>query len=504
MKYLMLDTNIYIDMVVARNGSHKADSYYQLKKLLDYGEIKLIVPNIVITEVFRHIDNEIDKVGHSINEIKKRANDLYWINHNEELEKFNKILTPAKSSINKLVDEFNGSSEEYKKKYRELLNKLYINDNCFIIEENEHIVFKAMQRSIYKNRPFHYGGKDNDKDSIADAIIIETLINIKSIIDISHEDCIYFISRNPVDFSVDKSQNKNLLHKDILSSIEEQGMNDIVKYSTLFTNTLLQEFKAEIEAVGLTEELEAEAEYERRLEIQESYELQDDYERESVGLSSLSTDYEEIISELDDVVNFMQLIEEIKEEIVRTCDEYYDKYYELEELVANKSLEELQAIINNNPLIQMFIDDCEDEDEVKYVINELIQWKIGDEDYADFREQIKVEDFFSINNTLFTFSDGFKNEYKLVSAGYISPGNGDEDTISINLYKGDKFIEEGCINIYYGFIEYDDGNVGDGAEEYIAVNIDKLLSQLIDIKEDIIKELNIRTTKFQSLIEMLS
>ena len=67
MKYLMLDTNIYIDMVVSRNGSHKADSYYQLKKLLDYGQIRLLVPKIVITEVFRHIDNDIDKVGHYIN-----------------------------------------------------------------------------------------------------------------------------------------------------------------------------------------------------------------------------------------------------------------------------------------------------------------------------------------------------------------------------------------------------------------------------------------------------
>lgn len=119
--------------------------------------------------------------------------------------------------------------------------------------------------------------------------------------------------------------------------------------------------------------------------------------------------------------------------------------------------------------------------------------------------KLKQRISFQYNNTLFTFSDGFKNEYKLVSVGYISPGNGDEDTIPINLYKGDKLIEEGCINIYYGFIEYDDdGNVSDGAEEDIAVNIDKLLSQLIDIKEDIIKELNIRTTKFQSLIEMLS
>ena len=152
MKYLMLDTNIYIDMVVSRNESHKADSYYQLKKLLDYGEIRLIVPKIVITEVFRHIDNEIDKIGRSINEIKKRANDLYWINHNEELEKFNKILNPAKFSINNLVDEFDKNSKEYKTKYRELLNKLYTNHNCFIVEENQDIVFKAMQRSVYKKK----------------------------------------------------------------------------------------------------------------------------------------------------------------------------------------------------------------------------------------------------------------------------------------------------------------------------------------------------------------
>ena len=51
-----------------------------------------------------------------------------------------------------------------------------------------------------KKRPFHYGGKDNNKDSIADAIIIESLINIKSLIDISNEDYIYFISRNPTRF----------------------------------------------------------------------------------------------------------------------------------------------------------------------------------------------------------------------------------------------------------------------------------------------------------------
>lgn len=57
--------------------------------------------------------------------------------------------------------------------YRELLNKLYTNDNCFILEENQDILFKVMQRSLYKKRPFYYGEKDNGKDSTADAVIIK-------------------------------------------------------------------------------------------------------------------------------------------------------------------------------------------------------------------------------------------------------------------------------------------------------------------------------------------
>lgn len=504
MKYLMLDTNIYIDMVVARNKSHKADSYHQLKKLLDYGEIKLIVPKIVITEVYRHIENEITKVGLSISEIKKRTNDLYWINHSEELKKFNKILNPVKSSINKLVDEFDRSSEAYKNDYRILFNKLYSNDNCFVIEENDDIVFKAIQRSIYKKRPFHYEGKDNDKDSMADAIIIETLINIKNLININNEDFIYFISRNPVDFSVDNKQNKDVLHEDFLSSIKENKMNNIIKYSTLFTNTLLQEFKDEIETVGLTEELEFEAEYERRLELQESYELQSDSERESAGLSSLSTDYEEVISRSDEIVKLMELIEEIKEEICTKCEEYCDKYYNLCDLLENKDFEELNLLIDNS-LLRFFLGASSDEDEIKESIKNLIEVKIGEEDYADFGKEIKTEYRFSNNDTLFTFSDGLKNEYKLISSGFLDPRDNDTDTIYLNLYMNDRIIQESEINIYYGYITFnDDGNVDDGAEEDFSANIDELFTELVNIKENILLDLENKIDKFQNLIDILN
>ncbi len=54
---------------------------------------------VIVTEVFRHVNNEIDKVGKSISNIKSEADDLYWINHVQELEIFNRKLKPVKGGI---------------------------------------------------------------------------------------------------------------------------------------------------------------------------------------------------------------------------------------------------------------------------------------------------------------------------------------------------------------------------------------------------------------------
>ena len=502
MKFLMLDTNIYINMMVARDKSHKAESYEQLKKLLEYGEIKLIVPKIVITEVFRHIDNEIDKVGKAVEDIKGKVNNLYWINNSEALKIFDEIFKSTKSDINLLDGEFKRKSNKHKSEYKELFNKIFNHENSIVIEENADIIFKSMQRSIYKKRPFHYNEKE--KDSTADAIIIETLININDLININSDDKIYFISRNPVDFSKDKKANVNVLHDDILNDIEAKGMSENIRYSTLFTKTLLDDFKEEIESVGITEELEAEAEYERKLELEERYLLQDDFERESAGLLSLSSDYEEIISEQYDIVNLMCLIEEIGDEITKKCEEYNDRYYSLDNLMMDISLEKFQIIKENNPLIGIFIDDYKDEDDIRIMINDLIYWKIGGEDYASFGEEFKYNDYFSINNTLLTFKDDINNEYRLNISGDLSPANDESDNIDVYLLKGNRVIEEGSIDIYYGYIEFDeDGNVGDGAESSITINIENINSKLIDIKENIISKLQWRIDKIQKIIDLL-
>lgn len=499
MKYLMLDTNIYIDMVVSRNKSYNVESYNTLNKLLDYGEIKLLIPNIVIREVFRHIDNEIDKVGQSVNEMKKKVKNLYWVNFDDQLEKFNSSLAPIKSNLNVLVEEFDRNKATYKSQYKERFNKLFHHENTIILEENPDIVFKATQRSIYKKRPFHYNTKDIEKDCLADAIIIESVINIDQLIkDMNKNDKIYFISRNPEDFS--DENDKNSLHEDIRVSLQLNGMEDRVKYSTLFSKTLSDEFKDEIKSVGLTRELEVEAEKEYREELEELYFMEEDEKRESAGLISLSTDFEEKLSELEDVINLIEVIESIKEDISAKCDDYYDKYYSLEEDIENSDLEKLKTILDNNQLIKTLVNDLNDEDEIKDAIRGFITCMIADEEYASFGSDIECDDHFSINTSIIVFADTANNKYRLDITGDLDPRSDDSDDIHVYLYKNDTLIERGYINIYYGFIEFDDdGNVGDGAQDDISLNLDDIISKLLDIKEDIINNLNVKIAQLSEL-----
>ena len=59
MNYVLLDTNIIIDMVVDRRNQIDNKLLNKFLKLLEFDEIKLIVPEIVKTETYRHLDKEI-------------------------------------------------------------------------------------------------------------------------------------------------------------------------------------------------------------------------------------------------------------------------------------------------------------------------------------------------------------------------------------------------------------------------------------------------------------
>ena len=56
MNYVLLDTNIIIDMVVDRRNQINNKLLNKFLKLLDFDEIKLVVPEIIKTETYRHLN----------------------------------------------------------------------------------------------------------------------------------------------------------------------------------------------------------------------------------------------------------------------------------------------------------------------------------------------------------------------------------------------------------------------------------------------------------------
>lgn len=273
----------------------------------------------------------------------------------------------------------------------------------------------------------------------------------------------------------------------------------------MFTKTLLHDFKTEIENVGLIEQLESELEYERLTSIEEDYAFYNDNERESAGLTSLSSNYLEIVSELSEITELLQYLEKMKNKIRTKCEEYSESYYSLDEEIENKSLKELQEIISSNCLLASIIGEYEDGDDIKTGIRNLVNWMAGNNDELNLTETFYNTDYFELNDTLATFYDIDNNCYRLDTSGYLNPSDDSEDTIYIRLYRGDALIQKDQINVYYGYMTFnDDGNAGNGAQESIEVNLEKTISELTNIRDTIINNIDERIIKISELTAILN
>ncbi|WP_054957904.1 PIN domain-containing protein [Paenibacillus dakarensis] len=150
MKYLFLDTNIYIDMIVSRNSSHSADSYELLQTLLDFDQVKILVPAIIETEIRRHITSEVQNIGTLVQEARKSIDKVYWINHVEEITKYNEKIRPLSQTLGNMVDEFRRNEERYITDATNKITGLMQYRNVIILEENSDLLIKVQKRKLYK------------------------------------------------------------------------------------------------------------------------------------------------------------------------------------------------------------------------------------------------------------------------------------------------------------------------------------------------------------------
>lgn len=242
MKYVLLDTNIIIDMVVDRRHQISNQLLSKFVKLLDSGEIKMIVPEIIRVETYRHLDEEFAEVGKRIEKALDIIGGLYGVSTLKvdglDLSEYKRN---ARQELHNALTEFESNKDTYKKDVMETINLLFSHSNCILIDDIT-LIDKVVKRKYHQRAPFH----KVEKESNGDGIITETLINLKKFITIEDEDIVYFVTGNYKDFADTSKKGKDVLHEDILLDLKGAGLSSLTSFDS-DVDEYLMTFREELE-----------------------------------------------------------------------------------------------------------------------------------------------------------------------------------------------------------------------------------------------------------------
>lgn len=493
MKYILLDTNIVIDMVVDRKNQVSSDLLKSFIKLLDYDQIKLVLPKIVEHETYIHLEEELNKVGKNIETAMDKIKNLYGVQGYTiaglDMQDYKK---QSRNHLNEALKVFQEGKEKYKEELFNVVKMVFEHKNCIRIEDDEFLNVSVIRRKIYKRAPFH----KEQKESYADSLIIETLINIRKYIEIGNDDIVYFVTGNYKDFS-ETDKDKDSLHHQIIEDLRNKGIYGQIRYIRQFARLIQEELKNDVQEAKLSEEFQRELEQE---EEEERLLLERDYEdsiRESAGLSALG-DFEDKLQENLADSGFQHSLSQIFERITKsygTLDEFLMFYDEdISNCIGNSNIDNIGSILD---IFSKLFENIEEQYFVENNISglqEVMEW-IGNQkfilkeipyddylpDYIDFGDCIKLYDY--KRRKIYLYLDDL----------YISPSNGSSDQIDIYVKNSDdQKCAEGYISVTYGFIEYDeDGGAADGCEEDINFCCQEIIDYLDGIAsewEEFIKE----------------
>ncbi len=481
MKYVMMDTNIYLDMLVDRRKSISNNTVSAFKQLLDYNEIKLVVPQIVVYEVHKHIEEQLLEVGNIIKKAISAVNDIYDVcgmSETEESLNANENKKLATKQLKALKEKFKLNKALYLSKLNELIDEIFSHDNCIIIDDDDNIRSLCLKRKIYKKAPFHI----DNKESFADGTITTTLINLKRFIDISDSDTIIFVTGNKTDFS--DSKNKDILHADILDDLTKEELDKKVTYITNFGVLVRVELKDEVNRASLKEEFEKDLE-------EEEYQQICDYNdscRESVGLSSLSG-FEDFFIDNFAESSFSKKILSIFVRLNKCYSSLEDLFVfydeELINYICNYELDDIHNFIEKWNLSVQNTDLPDAELSVGGLVDiiESIKEKSYAFDYSelptdlpDYIEYGKSESFAALNKTRYTIQ---------MDDLYLSCEDGNVDWLDLILLEGNDKIAKGNIEISYGHVTFNsEGNVDDASEQGIYYDFNDIELALEEITKE--------------------
>lgn len=490
MKYLLMDTNIFLDMIIDRKNNVSKELVNSFIKLLDFNQVKLIIPSIVAYETSKHIEEQLIEVDKRIKNAIKAIDEIYGIYgytiEGLEVKDYKKNST---KELTILKERYKISHPKYLDEIQSLVQKIFKHPNSIMIEDNSILNAACLQRRIYKKAPFHI----EKKESFADGLIIETLLHIEDFISLSNQDSIIFVTGNTSDFS-DSSQ-KDALHADIQRNITTKKLADKIKYVTQFGKLVSVDLKVEVNEAHLNEEFEKELHENEELERLEIDAEIEDYERESVGLSSLSgfeDNFLDNFRESDFVETVVGLFERLNKCYSEAEELNYFYSDELPDFISAIEIDNIKEFLVKWNSLFLENEEFLTESNINSILNifETLQSKAYMYDYSECSSSLP--DCIDYGDTISFYGKNKKKFTLEMDELCLSCDNGEIDQLDIALLnsKGEP-LEMGHINITYGFVEFDDeGNVGDACDE----DIEYLTTRIISALEDIV-------TEFEEIIE---
>ena len=227
MDYLVLDTNIYINLYLKRADSVTAPCLTSLSELLKTNQIKIVLPDIIKIEFLRNIEPEFETSQKFLKSV---------------INQIDKIVLPHDIS-GKLRQETTRNLREILSKFKniniheQIRPILYIMEhkNTVSVPTTDALILKAFRRVVEKQAPAH----NKNKKSEADCLIVESIISYFSAINDKKK--VFFITDNKSDFAnPDKPEE---VHPDLLSSFRDLG----IKYAPYLSKILKEEFGQKID-----------------------------------------------------------------------------------------------------------------------------------------------------------------------------------------------------------------------------------------------------------------
>jgi len=245
LKYLFIDTNIYIYCALITKGNYTTQTIDALNKAINTNNTKLLMPEIIKLEFEKKARSIFEnEVSNNINKLKKEIQNI----------SFPDYLGDEKSKIEKNIDNLLEKRRNNLKRVSDsIIKDIEENKNTVVLNLTNEIFLKSYKRAIKGEKP--YNGKfcsqcGNMEYSInADCIIVESIVDYLDTIKINNEDELIFCSNNTKDFAVfNKITNKHELHEDIKKQIKLK-----VKYYNNLPDLLKEEFESEINNVEIKE-----------------------------------------------------------------------------------------------------------------------------------------------------------------------------------------------------------------------------------------------------------